>query len=112
MLRIQAGSQEAGFLAAFCPVDNVPSLVLIENGQLKERIVVGVEKDEFVRRLRGAFGVAESAPVSQDAPSTAPADSQPVTEAEPSSAPAAAESAQETPAAPQDQDQSQPPSYS
>ena len=29
-LRIQAGSQEAGFLNAFCPVDEVPALAVIQ----------------------------------------------------------------------------------
>lgn len=28
-LRLQAGSQEAGFLAAFCPVSSTPALVVI-----------------------------------------------------------------------------------
>jgi hypothetical protein len=30
ILRLQAGSQEAGFLAAFCPIGEVPSLVVIQ----------------------------------------------------------------------------------
>jgi hypothetical protein len=30
ILRLQAGSQEAGFLSAFCPIDRVPSLVVIQ----------------------------------------------------------------------------------
>jgi len=28
-LKLQAGSQEAGFLAAFCPVNSTPTLVVI-----------------------------------------------------------------------------------
>lgn len=30
VLRIQAGSQEAAFLSAFCPVERVPALVVIQ----------------------------------------------------------------------------------
>jgi hypothetical protein len=30
VLRIQAASQEAGFLAAFCPIDKIPILVVIQ----------------------------------------------------------------------------------
>jgi hypothetical protein len=30
VLRIQAGSQDAGFLSAFCPINEAPALVLIQ----------------------------------------------------------------------------------
>ncbi|KAJ9641361.1 hypothetical protein H2199_005331 [Coniosporium tulheliwenetii] len=56
LLRIQAGSVEHGFLAHFCPVERAPSLVLIDNGQLKENLSSGITQEEFVRRLRAAFG--------------------------------------------------------
>lgn len=40
VLRLQAGSQEAGFLAAFCPVNEVPILVIIQYA--RQRYTTGV----------------------------------------------------------------------
>lgn len=54
-LRLSAGSQEAGYLAAIFPLPKNPTLVIIKNGELKEYISAGTSKDEFVRRVSGAF---------------------------------------------------------
>lgn len=54
-LRLQTGSQEAGYLAAIFPLPKNPTLVIIKNGELKEYISAGTSKEEFVRRVGGAF---------------------------------------------------------
>lgn len=84
-LRLKQGSEEAGFLAAIFPLPNTPTVVIIKNGDLKEYIVAGTTKDEFVRRattaLQGAQGRASAAPAAPapaTAPAPAPASSQPV----------------------------------
>ena len=55
LLRLVAGSQEAGYLAAIFPLPKTPTLVIIQDGQLKEYITSGVAKDEFLRRLAAVF---------------------------------------------------------
>ncbi|KAF4812931.1 UBX domain-containing protein 4 [Colletotrichum siamense] len=76
-LRLKQGSEEAGFLAAIFPLPNTPTVVVIKNGDLKEYIVAGTTKDEFVRRLttafRGAQGQPAAAQPAQPAPAPAPA---------------------------------------
>ncbi|QDS68068.1 hypothetical protein FKW77_009870 [Venturia effusa] len=82
VLRLQAGSQEAGFLAAFCPINVVPILVVIHNGQLRETLASGTEHDDFRERLCKAFGEEKiehsvphaslSSPVAQSSSSNAP----------------------------------------
>ncbi|RYP63522.1 hypothetical protein DL769_006943 [Monosporascus sp. CRB-8-3] len=57
-LRLQAGSQEAGFLEALFPVPRKPTLVMIQNGQLKEYIAAGTSKEEFLRRAHAALGIS------------------------------------------------------
>lgn len=54
-LRLKAGSQEAGYLAAIFPLPKNPTLVIIKNGELKEYISAGTSKEEFVRRVSSAF---------------------------------------------------------
>ncbi|KXG45771.1 uncharacterized protein PGRI_046270 [Penicillium griseofulvum] len=51
VLRLTAGSQEAGFLASFCPISKFPTVVLIKNGTLKEYIGPDISKDDFRSRL-------------------------------------------------------------
>src|SRR4051812_7543571 len=77
VLRLEAGSTEAGFLAAFCPISNTPTLVIIQyavghilgwiwlitsfsNGQLREQLVSGVAKEDFVSRVRKALGAEDT----------------------------------------------------
>ncbi|KAF6810245.1 UBX domain-containing protein 4 [Colletotrichum sojae] len=81
-LRLKQGSEEAGFLAAIFPLPNTPTVVIIKNGDLKEYIVAGTTKDEFVRRataaLQGAQGRASTtAPAPAPAPAPASAPTQP-----------------------------------
>ena len=123
-LRLKAGSQEAGFLAAIFPIPKNPTVVVLRNGALKEYIPAGTSKDDFSRRVRDAMGApvpaaqterpeAASAPQEQQvsseanaaspaAPATAAPASAPAPAAQPpapASAPAAASSpAQATPA--------------
>ncbi|KAK1452694.1 UBX domain-containing protein [Colletotrichum cuscutae] len=58
-LRLKKGSEEAGYLAAIFPLPNTPTVVVIKNGDLKEYIVAGTSKDEFVRRITTAFRGAQ-----------------------------------------------------
>ncbi|EME38827.1 hypothetical protein DOTSEDRAFT_75529 [Dothistroma septosporum NZE10] len=57
ILRIELGSQEAGFLSAFCPIDQAPAFIVIHNGQVLEKVESGVSREEFVGRVSGALGV-------------------------------------------------------
>ncbi|KAI0869705.1 hypothetical protein GGS24DRAFT_511665 [Hypoxylon argillaceum] len=54
ILRLSAGSEEAGYLEALFPVPKKPTIVVIQNGQLKEYIAGGTSKEEFIRRLSKA----------------------------------------------------------
>ncbi|CAG8982957.1 hypothetical protein HYALB_00003536 [Hymenoscyphus albidus] len=64
LLRLIAGSQEAGYLAQIFPIPKTPTFVLINsearelsleevnsNGELKEYMASGISKEEFVRRI-------------------------------------------------------------
>ncbi|KAI1366638.1 hypothetical protein F5Y08DRAFT_123468 [Xylaria arbuscula] len=51
LLRLLAGSEEAGYLEALFPVPKKPTIVVIQNGQLREYIAAGTSKEEFVRTL-------------------------------------------------------------
>ncbi|KAF2877099.1 hypothetical protein BDV95DRAFT_138492 [Massariosphaeria phaeospora] len=78
LLRIEAGSTEAGFLSAFCPISTPPAFVVIENGQLREQLVSGIGQDEFINRVRVVLGASaipttQSAGASQRTPPTEPA---------------------------------------
>ncbi|KAI8627859.1 hypothetical protein F5Y19DRAFT_157180 [Xylariaceae sp. FL1651] len=55
VLKLPAGSEEAGFLEALFPVPKKPTVVVIQNGQLKEYIASGTSKEEFIRRLTGTL---------------------------------------------------------
>lgn len=57
ILRIQAESTEASFLAAFCPIAVTPTFVVIHNGTVLEKVEGGVEKEEFLKRVGNAMGV-------------------------------------------------------
>ncbi|KAF2109739.1 hypothetical protein BDV96DRAFT_529045 [Lophiotrema nucula] len=59
LLRLEAGSTEAGFLSAFCPLSQIPSFVVIQNGQLREHLVAGISKDDFINRIRKVLGANE-----------------------------------------------------
>lgn len=55
VLRLEAGSEEAGYLAAIFPLPKNPTLVIIKNGQLKEYVSAGTSKDDFVKRVSAAL---------------------------------------------------------
>ncbi|KXH64031.1 UBX domain-containing protein [Colletotrichum nymphaeae SA-01] len=85
-LRLKKGSEEAGYLAAIFPLPNTPTVVVIKNGDLKEYIVAGTSKDEFVRRITTAFRGAQGQPAAAAAAAAQPASATPA----PVSAPAPA----------------------
>ncbi|USW50639.1 Putative UBX domain, Ubiquitin-like domain superfamily [Septoria linicola] len=54
-LRLEFGSQEAGFLNAFCPITSSPTLVVIDKGKVLEKIEAGIARDDFMVRLSKAL---------------------------------------------------------
>ncbi|PUU82687.1 hypothetical protein B9Z19DRAFT_1061580 [Tuber borchii] len=62
LVRLQAGSVDAGFLAAFCPIQDVPYFTVIKHGALVANIKAGDSREEFVRLLKGAFTEPQDAP--------------------------------------------------
>lgn len=64
-LRLTAGSDEAGYLAQIFPLPRTPTVVIIQNGELKEYITPGTTKEDFFRRIQNAFSATSSSvPVS------------------------------------------------
>lgn len=57
-MRLESGSTEAGFLAAFCKIDSAPTLVVIHNGKLQLQLGSGVGQEEFVNAVRQVLGAA------------------------------------------------------
>lgn len=57
LLRIDHGSTEASFLAAFCPIEQAPTLVIIHNGTVLDKMEKGIEYAEWSQRLLKACGV-------------------------------------------------------
>ena len=58
MLRLRAGSAEAGFLADIVPLPKTPTIVMIKDGNIEEYISAGLPKADFVDRLSAAFSTA------------------------------------------------------
>ncbi|KAH7078606.1 hypothetical protein FB567DRAFT_534274 [Paraphoma chrysanthemicola] len=56
LLRIYAGSAEAGFLGAFCDIPNIPTLVFIQNGQLHVQLKSDATENEFTNAVRKVLG--------------------------------------------------------
>jgi hypothetical protein len=78
LLRLDYGTQEASFLSAFCPIDAAPTLVIIHNGTVVDKLEGSLEYSEWARRLLKACGVdAEGAnvevPAQSQQPTTTPA---------------------------------------
>lgn len=96
MLRLQAGSTEAGYLAAIFPLPKTPTLVMMNKGELKEYIAAGVSKEDFVSRTAKALRAA-----SQQQPPAAPASARPDQPASASPAPAPTPLIQPASASPQ-----------
>ncbi|KAK7537243.1 uncharacterized protein J3D65DRAFT_624863 [Phyllosticta citribraziliensis] len=67
-LRLEAGSVEAGFLAAFCPIHKTPALVVVYNGQLKLSLFAGVEKEDFVAQVAAVLENGGAPQVGQSTP--------------------------------------------
>lgn len=61
-LRIDGGSQEAQFLAAYYPVPVVPAFIIINNGQLVLDLRAGEEKDQFRVAVLRALSANSSQP--------------------------------------------------
>ncbi|KAI5208557.1 hypothetical protein E4T39_01349 [Aureobasidium subglaciale] len=51
LLRINAGSMEAGFLGAFCTIESIPKLLVIKAGSVVENIDADVSEEEFRKRI-------------------------------------------------------------
>lgn len=98
VLRLAAGSEEAGYLAAIFPLPKIPALVVIRNGTLKEYVAAGAGKDEFVTRVAGAVaGGAQPELQAQGGGESTVANAPPVVQSEASAPPVAA--VQQPPAA-------------
>lgn len=70
-MRLEAGSTEAGFLAAFSDLSQVPTFVVIHNGQLQVQLKSHVSKNEFINSVREALG-ASPIPGSSASPTPTP----------------------------------------
>lgn len=119
MLKLQAGSTEAGYLAAIFPLPKSPTLVIMNKGQLKEYIAAGVSREDFISRAAKALGAAPQPPPSAPAsastqPSSAaaatppPAPAQPASQSTPSQLPPASAPPTSTPASTPTQPQPSP----
>ncbi|OJI83354.1 hypothetical protein ASPTUDRAFT_44710 [Aspergillus tubingensis CBS 134.48] len=65
LLRFTKGSQEAGFLASFCPIVKFPTVVVIKNGMMCDYLVPDISKEDFRDRLLVKLD-GSRAPVQQD----------------------------------------------
>ncbi|KAF5000853.1 hypothetical protein FGRMN_1461 [Fusarium graminum] len=84
-LRLKAGSEEAGYLAQIFPLPRTPVVVIIKNGELKEYITPGTNKEDFLRRVQTAFNSVSAAPA-QPVAQPIPQQPQPETPAAPAPA--------------------------
>lgn len=50
-LRLDAGTQEAGFLSAFCSLETIPKLIIIKQGLVLEDIDASVSEEDFKKRI-------------------------------------------------------------
>jgi hypothetical protein len=50
------GTKEASFLSAFCPIDDAPTLVIIHNGTVVDKLEGNLEYTEWAQRLLKACG--------------------------------------------------------
>ena len=57
-MRLQAGSTEAGFLAAFTDISSIPTLVVIQNGQLQLQLKSDITKNDFINSVRRVLGAS------------------------------------------------------
>merc|ERR1712070_1304342 len=87
LLKIEHGSQEAGFLGAFCTIDKSPMIVVIDKGQVLEKIEKGISEDKWrerisnICRLDGDYqAAAPSAPANETPAVPQPSQSEPATQ--------------------------------
>ncbi|KAI1804777.1 hypothetical protein F4811DRAFT_259738 [Daldinia bambusicola] len=66
-LRLQAGSEEAGFLEALFPIPKKPTVVIIQNGTLKEYIQGGTAKEDLIRRIAAILSTTSASQAQQPA---------------------------------------------
>lgn len=57
LLKMDFGSKEAGFLAAFVKVEKAPTMVVVKDGKVLEKMEGGIGREEFVERLMQAVGL-------------------------------------------------------
>ncbi|KAI1766781.1 hypothetical protein GGR53DRAFT_485194 [Hypoxylon sp. FL1150] len=112
VFRLQAGSEEAGFLTALFPVPKIPTVVIIQNAKLREYIANNATKEDFVRRLAASLDQVAAPTPAQEEASSNEASSQTAPQVAPQAVPPSAahttnnEEQQQTPQ-PQSQSQSQ-----
>ncbi|SMR62078.1 unnamed protein product [Zymoseptoria tritici ST99CH_1E4] len=70
MLKIEYGSQEAGFLSAFCPITAAPTFVVIHNGRVLEKVEGEAEREEFENKISAALGLKLSDGEAEESQST------------------------------------------
>ncbi|KAI1212526.1 uncharacterized protein F4807DRAFT_339752 [Annulohypoxylon truncatum] len=66
-LRLLKDSREAGFLEALFPIPKKPTIVIIQNGTLKEYIQAGTAKEDLVRRIAAILNTAAAGQSQQSA---------------------------------------------
>ncbi|KAI0894401.1 hypothetical protein F4806DRAFT_473060 [Annulohypoxylon nitens] len=76
-LRLLKDSREAGFLEALFPIPKKPTIIIIQNGVLKEYIQAGTPKEDLVRRVAAmlntaATGQSQPSAPTQQTPAPAP----------------------------------------
>ncbi|KAI9885391.1 MAG: hypothetical protein M1823_002818 [Watsoniomyces obsoletus] len=84
VLRLEAGSQEAEALSAFCPIRGAPTLVVIKNGAVQESLNSGDDSESVKRRLIIAVGGLPEQSPQRDTSTISPV-AGPSTEDDPSS---------------------------
>lgn len=88
LLRIDSGTPQEAFLQAVCPVSKVPTLVVIHNGQVLEKLESGIGEEEFRSRLLKACGLEDVGESASTVPSVQPGDAIPLSTPDPTPAPA------------------------
>lgn len=68
LLRLKAGSQDAGFLSSFCPISSIPAIIVIRNGTVQTNLQAGAvgDKETLKTRLTAAFSSFASAPTTEN----------------------------------------------
>ncbi|KAI1619469.1 hypothetical protein EDD37DRAFT_206957 [Exophiala viscosa] len=60
-LRLEAGSQEAGFLSPICPINSTPAIIVIKNAQLQQNLQSAeISVADLKGRLKAAFDIQDA----------------------------------------------------